>query len=182
MERTTDSTYAPQGPIGEAFCVSAAEPQDEPFLWLMLTYAASMGGGGEEQISVAQADPYLRTYVAEWGSRPGDLGVVARDGDGRNLGAAWLRLGGGGSAFKLSDSTVPELATAVVPDARGTGVGTAMMRRLIADAVPLFGQMVLSVRAENPASRFYQRLGFTETTRMTNRVGGDSLVMALRLR
>jgi ribosomal protein S18 acetylase RimI-like enzyme len=163
--------------------LKAAEADDEAILWLMLTFAASMGAGGAEQIVVAKSDPYLRAYVEGWGSRKGDVGVVARDQDREPLGAAWLRLGGtGGGRFKLGDDEAPELATAVAPRARGQGVGTLMIKRLIEVARPQFPRITLSVREENPAVRFYLNLGFREDRRAENRVGGVSLVMSLDLR
>ncbi|MDX2022320.1 MAG: N-acetyltransferase [Deltaproteobacteria bacterium] len=161
--------------------IDEATNTDEEFLWLMLTYAASMGAGGIEQVPLAKRDPYLRCYVAGWGTKAGDLGVVARDRAGDALGAAWLRLGEEGGAFKLSSNKVPELATAVVPHARGGGVGTQLMTALFDLARPHYSHIVLSVRAGNPATRFYERLGFRETKRIENRVGGESLVMSFDL-
>ena len=158
-----------------------AKREDEASLWLMLTFAASMGAGGESEVARAKADEYLRSYVEAWGSRIGDIGVMARSESGEVLGAAWLRLGGDGGRFKLGDSAVPELATALVPSARGRGIGTMMMKRLVAVARTRFTEIVLSVREENPAVRFYCRLGFREMARITNRVGGTSLVMKLDL-
>lgn len=55
--------------------IRPAVPSDEPALWLMLTYAASMDGGGPGHIAGARADPYLRLYVEGWGTQKGDLGV-----------------------------------------------------------------------------------------------------------
>lgn len=159
--------------------VTAATVQDEPVLWLMLTYAAWMGSGGEEQIVDAQSDPYLSSYVSEWGTKRGDLGVIARDGFGEAIGAAWLRLGGAQGSYKLGDQQVPELATAVIPRARRRGVGSVLMRNLIESARLYYPRIVLSVRQENAAVLFYSRLGFREVSRMKNRVGGESLVMAL---
>ena len=95
--------------------------------------------------------------------------------------SAWLRLGAGGHSFNLGDPVTPELATAVLPEARGRGVGTLMMKRLILLASPRYPAIVLSVREANRASEFYRRLGFRETGRMKNRVGGNSLVMELQL-
>ncbi len=81
----------------------------------------------------------------------------------------------------MADQATPELATAVLPQARGQGIGTAMMQELIRRAAPTYRQITLSVRRENPALRFYKRLGFTEIATMKNRVGGDSIVMVLEL-
>jgi ribosomal protein S18 acetylase RimI-like enzyme len=161
--------------------VTEAKVEDEPVLWLMLTYAAGMGSGGEEQISQARSDPYLSSYVANWGTKRGDLGVVAREGEGKVLGATWLRLGNAEGPYKLGDDQVPELATAVIPQARNQGVGSVLMKHLIELARPNYPRIVLSVREENPAVHFYSKLGFREGSRMKNRVGGDSLIMTLDL-
>ncbi|MFN7898145.1 MAG: GNAT family N-acetyltransferase [Synechococcaceae cyanobacterium] len=140
-----------------------------------------MGSGGEEQIAHARSDPYLSSYVSGWGSKKGDLGVIARDGFGDVLGAAWLRLGGAEGPYKLGDKQVPELATAVIPQARRRGVGSVLIKHLIASARSSYPRIVLSVRAENPAVCFYCKLGFREVSRMKNRLGGDSLVMVIDL-
>lgn len=161
--------------------IDLATSTDAEFLWLMLTYAATMGAGGPDQVATAKADPYLQCYVDGWGTQTGDLGVIARNRLRQPLGAAWLRLGKKGGPFKLSDHTVPELATAVLPKARGTGVGTQLMTALLQHARPHYEQIVLSVREQSPAARFYARLGFTVSKRMKNRVGGDSLVMLINL-
>lgn len=161
--------------------VTEAKVEDEPVLWRMLTFAAWMGSDGEEQMAQARSDPYLRTYVSEWGTKRGDLGVIARDRLGEALGATWLRLGSTEGPYKLGDEEVPELATAVIPEARRRGVGSVLMKRLIESARPYYPRIVLSVREENPAVLFYSRFGFLEVSRMKDRVGGNSLVMSLDL-
>ena len=148
---------------------------DVPFLWVMLTHAASMSPGGEASVAEAQADPYLRTYVDDWG-RPDDLGVVAVTGDGQRVGAAWVR-----SGLIVAEPGVPELATAVVPSQRGQGVGAAMMRGWCAWRPGVTRPIILSVRENNPAVRFYERLGFRRQRELRNRVGGVSLVMRLAI-
>ena len=166
----------------EPFSLVNALPDDEPTLWLMLTFAASMEHAGDETaIAQAQADEYLRGYVKHWGQQPGDLGIIARSAAGQALGAAWLRLGQKDGPFKVSNSQVPELAIAVLPEARDRGIGKAMMRHLIERARGQFPAIVLSVREGNPATRFYENLGFCTTERMENRVGGASWVMRLDL-
>jgi ribosomal protein S18 acetylase RimI-like enzyme len=151
---------------------------DVPFLWLMLTYAAWMDPPGASSVAAAVHDEYLRTYVEDWG-RPDDLGVVAVRNGGERIGAAWLRLGKEQSTFKVSDAEVPELATAVLPAERGQGIGGDMMEQLIARASARYPAIVLSVRGNNPAVRFYERLGFRVERQLQNRVGGTSLAMRL---
>ena len=158
-----------------------ALPRDEGTLWRMLTYAASMGEGGDAMVAVAKADEFLRGYVEGWGFRPGDLGIIARGDRRQAVGAAWLRLRGAGGHFTVGDGRFPELATAVLPEMRGRGIGTSMVVRLMEAARQQFPAVVLSVREDNPAVRFYVSLGFRETARMQNRVGGTSVVMLREL-
>jgi GNAT superfamily N-acetyltransferase len=161
--------------------ISPATAEDEEILWLMLTFAASMGSGGMEEVEKARSDPNLSTYVNDWGHQSGDIGIIARDPGGLPIGAAWLRLSHDEAEWRVADQSVPELATAVLPHARGRGVGTRMMQALIKLAAQWHRQITLSVRAGNPARHFYSRLGFVEISRMTNRVGGESIVMILDL-
>lgn len=158
----------------------AATTGDVPFLWLMLTYAASMSPPGPDAIAEAREDPYLRSYVEKWGRR-GDFGLVAWR-DGARVGAAWHRLRGPDEhAMKLAGADVPEVTIAVPPGGRGAGVGAALLGALIERARGRFPALVLSVRRDNPARRLYERAGFTVTREISNRVGGVSLEMRLTL-
>jgi ribosomal protein S18 acetylase RimI-like enzyme len=163
----------PRAPDAAPPRLDLAGADDVPFLWEMLTYAATMAPGGTASVADAQADPYLRTYVDGWG-RADDLGIIAREGDGddRRIGAAWVRAG-----LIVAAPRAPELATAVVPAWRGQGVGASMINQLFRHAAGRFDAVVLSVRAANPALRFYERLGFCREREVTNRVGGISFVM-----
>jgi ribosomal protein S18 acetylase RimI-like enzyme len=165
----------PATPAPPALTRRPADAADVPFLWEMLTYAASMAPGGVASIAAAQADPYLRTYVDGWG-RADDLGLIACLPDGTRVGAAWVRTG-----LIVAEPGAPELATALVPAWRGRGVGGALMRELFVQATGRFAAITLSVRAQNPALRFYERLGFRGVRTLTNRVGGVSWVMRRRL-
>jgi GNAT superfamily N-acetyltransferase len=157
------------------FTIRCVTKEDEAFLWEMLYYAAHMDEGDESPES-AKTNPDLSPYVANWGA-DGDVGVVAVEG-GHPLGAAWARrMPRGSPLYRFVDPTFPELAVAVRPDAIGRGVGTRMLSRLLSAARATHPGMVLSVRADNPARRLYERLGFVTVASMTNRVGGVSLVM-----
>lgn len=119
--------------------------------------------------------------MENWATADGDLGIVARNGRGENVGAAWIRLGLGDGAVTSGDRLTPELAIGTLPDYRGRGIGSTMLRALIASARMRFDRIALSVRESNPAIMLYRRLGFVETGRITNRVGTMSLTMALDL-
>lgn len=116
-------------------------------------------------------------YVKAWG-RPGDTAVIAIDG-GFPVGAAWYRLfGGERPGYGFVDERTPELAIAVVPSARGKGIGSQLLDTLLARAREAgYPSISLSVDRNNAgAIELYERHGFT-------RVGedADSLTMLARL-
>ena len=156
-----------------------ATPSDEPFLWSMLAFAASLAGG-DDDVAAAKADPDLRGYVDGFG-RAGDFGVIAFRRD-EPLGAAWARLlVGEPHPSKVWTRDVPELAIATVPGMRGRGVGSVLLRSFLEMARGRVGAIVLSVREDNPAVRLYERHGFGVERRIVNRVGGISLAMRCTL-
>jgi ribosomal protein S18 acetylase RimI-like enzyme len=112
-------------------------------------------------------------YVKAWG-RPGDTAVIAIDA-GFPVGAAWYRLfGAERPGYGFVDERTPELAIAVVPSARGKGVGTALLEALLGRAREAgYPTISLSVDRNNAgAIELYERHGFA-------RVGedADSLTM-----
>jgi ribosomal protein S18 acetylase RimI-like enzyme len=161
--------------------IRCASREDVPFLWLMLTFAASMGGTAED-IERAQTDPALKDYVEGFG-RPGDIGVVAL-AEGEPVGAAWVRLAPPGqpsSEAKAWSADVPELAIATVPEMRGRGVGTKLLHSLFDAAHGQHSSIALSVRDGNNAVRLYERQGFSVQRRIVNRVGTMSLLMSRKV-
>jgi ribosomal protein S18 acetylase RimI-like enzyme len=155
--------------------------EDEPLVWRMLYEAARVAEEGPMSPESIRHDPYLIKYAKEWG-RPGDVGIAAFEpGNGKGIGVAWLRLLIGpdrGDAY-IDDET-PELALGVMPDHRRRGVGTELLRRLLAAARPRVPAVALTVRDESPAIRLYERFGFRRLPGdMTNRVGGRSVKMIL---
>ena len=132
-----------------------AEAADEPFLEDMLRLAA----GWRERVPAAlTAD--IEKYVRGYG-RCGDHGIVVED-RGMPVGAAWYRyLTGAMRGYGYIADDIPELSLAVQPRARRMGLGTGLVVRLLADAsVQRLPGLSLSVEADNPARRLYQRLGF----------------------
>ena len=117
------------------------------------------------------ADPVLAGYVAGWPG-PRERGVVA-ELDGAAVGAAWWRFLPGGYGFVRAD--VPEVSVGVLPEHRGRGVGTELLRAMgtAAEADGLPG-LSLSVERDNPAVRLYRRLGFVEVS------GGEGALTMLR--
>ncbi|WP_346665685.1 GNAT family N-acetyltransferase [uncultured Mailhella sp.] len=101
--------------------------------------------------------PELRVYIQDLGRRRDDFCLCA-ESEGRVIGAAWARLSTG---FGRIDDQTPELAVSVLKAHRGRGVGSALLRALIARLRRAgFAQVSLSVQKANPAVRLYRRLGF----------------------
>ena len=108
------------------------------------------------------AHPQVVVFHEGWG-RSGDTALVAEYED-RPVGLVWYRLfteGSHGEGFV--DEQTPELAIAVVEGFRGRGVGgelmTAAHERARLDG---FERLSLSVDADNPAKRLYERLGYVD--------------------
>src|SRR5262249_6484575 len=105
--------------------------------------------------------PDLAAIVLGWG-RNGDVALVAADGHGTRLGAAWFRLWTADeSSYGFVDERTPELGIAVKSQYRHQGVGTSLFMTLLARAEQEgFSQVSLSVENDNPARRLYTRFGF----------------------
>lgn len=156
-----------------------ADAADADLLWTMLYYAAQMDREGGRAPEDARGDPYLRVYVEGWGL-PTDLGVIALDA-GQPVGAVWSRLIDHAAPTDPAPPTAPELAAAVLPSHQGRGIGTLLLRDYLARAAGRFPAVTLTVRADNPALRLYERAGFSVTGTLTNRVGTISYAMICHL-
>lgn len=103
----------------------------------------------------------VQLYVKAWG-RPGDAAVIALV-DGFPVGAAWFRLFRETSpGYGFVDEKTPELAVAVVPNARGKGVGSALLDALLDRArADGYEALSLSVDRHNAgAIALYEQYGF----------------------
>lgn len=107
----------------------------------------------------AQREVFLRVqfqarnahYAAQFPH--GDVQVIERDG----VPIGSIHTDRTGEDLRLID-------IALVPEERGAGLGTEILRGVMDDARALGKRVVLHVEVENPAARLYARLGFTEVT------------------
>jgi GNAT superfamily N-acetyltransferase len=140
------------------------QPNDEPFVldmaWEYLAMNPERRTRGRDAV---MALPQVRRYFVGWG-RPGDTGVVAVTKDGQRLGVTWYRLFSAaepGWGFIAAD--IPELAIFVAAEARGRGVGSALLDALMGLAREQGHRALsLSVNRQNPARRLYERKGFRD--------------------
>ena len=138
-----------------------------------------MHAAHESSVAAVKVNPDLARYVEGW-CREGDRGLVAELDADVWVGAAWLRLWSAGDrGYGYLSETIPELAIAVLPDYRAQGVGTALLARVLQQARNHYPAVCLSIRADNPALRLYQRLGFEPVadTEAVNQAGGRSFSM-----
>ena len=144
------------------FSIREARREDERFLSEML-YEAATWRPGPRRFSASEVPslPEIAVYISGWG-RPGDEGLIAEAETGEPVGAAWYRLfSQEAHGFGFVNAETPELTIAVRQDLRGRGIGSALLAELIARArkgrVPALS---LSVEADNPALRLYERAAF----------------------
>jgi ribosomal protein S18 acetylase RimI-like enzyme len=150
--------------------IRSLTPADQPFLWEMLYQALYVAADQTPPPREVIAQPDLARYVQDWG-RSGDRGFVAIDDKtGQAIGAVWLRLLiGENQGYGYVDDLTPELGIAVLPQYRGQGIGTALLKTLVASNP---GSISLSVAADNPAVRLYQRFGFA----IVQEIGGSLIL------
>jgi ribosomal protein S18 acetylase RimI-like enzyme len=138
---------------------------DQQFLWEMLYQSLYVPKGAQPFQRSILDQPDIAKYVRDWG-RKTDCGFVAVDQAGLPVGAVWLRLLiGSEKGFGYVDERTPEIGMAVLPAYRGQGIGTSLLARLIEFAAGNYEQICLSVAAENPALRLYERFAFEVVAR-----------------
>lgn len=152
-------------------------PADQTFLWEMLYQSLYVPNGYAPFDRSILEQPSIARYAAGWG-RAGDCGLVAVLRDNLlPVGAIWMRLlVGAEKGYGYVDEQTPELGMAVLPAYRGQGIGSSLLKGLIALAKDSYEQICLSVAAENPARGLYERFGFE-----TVKVSGATLTMRKRL-
>lgn len=116
-------------------------------------------------------------YVENW-QRSDDFGVVALDGNERGVGAAWFRfLPEQDPGYGFVAEGIPELTIGVAEQARGAGIGTALLTALLGRADERICEATsLSVEDGNPARRLYERAGFV----VVGRNGGSDTLLRRR--
>ncbi|GAA4376736.1 GNAT family N-acetyltransferase [Agromyces bauzanensis] len=144
------------------FAIRPALPADGSFLADMVVEAANWRAGSTRPRPAVLADPIFRGHIAGW-QRPADRGVVALDGEGRPVGAAWYRLFAFDEPARGFVATgVPELIIGVLPLWRAQGVGRALLQSLTDAARSAgFARIALSVEHDNFARALYRSEGFT---------------------
>ena len=136
--------------------IRAIKETEYPLLEDFLYNAIFLPPGSEPVPREIIFEPEIYIYVKDFG-RADDCCLVA-ELDGEIIGVAWARII---PAYGHIDDETPELAISVLSEYRGKGVGTMLMSCLF-EQLRGGGYMrtSLSVQKDNPAVRFYERLGY----------------------
>ncbi len=139
---------------------------DHEFLRRMCYEAVYSRNPAPPPLDEAMAQPFLSRYFENWG-RYGDGGVLAVGPNGETLGAAWYRLFPADKpSFGWVAEDIPELAIAVIPSIRGSGLGERLLQALIDSARTTgFRALSLSVEDGNRSVNLYNRMGFARSYR-----------------
>ena len=122
-------------------------------------------------------EPEIYVYIKDFGLET-DCGVVAEH-DGKVIGAAWTRII---PAYGHINDKTPELSISILPEHRSKGIGTMLMNRLFELLRERgFKRTSLSVQQNNPAVRFYKRLGYRITDEKLDHVGHEDFIMVKEL-
>ena len=101
--------------------------------------------------------PELRIYYDDFSTGPADYCLVA-EADGRVVGAVWTRIM---HDYGYVDDETPSLAISLLPEYRGQGIGTRLMREMLSLLKEQgFRQASLAVQKANYAVRMYKHVGF----------------------
>ncbi|MFT4258481.1 GNAT family N-acetyltransferase [Microbacterium sp.] len=150
--------------MAEVVHMRPAVPSDGVFLGDMLVEAANWRVGAARPRHEVLSTSHRR-YVAGW-MRPSDVGIIAVDGTGEPIGAAWYRvLPPDEPGFGFVGTSVPELIIGIRPVWRARGIGRALLQELTARAAASgYRRISLSVEHDNFARLLYQSEGFIVTT------------------
>ena len=130
--------------------------EEYPLLEEFLYHAIYLPPGVEALPREIIFEPPIYIYIKDFGGED-DCCIVA-ELEGEVIGAAWTRII---PAYGHINSKTPELAISVLPKWREQGIGSKMMRSLFEILRERgYRQTSLSVQKDNPAVRFYERLGY----------------------
>lgn len=146
--------------------IRETDDSDREFLYEMLYQSIYVAPGEDLPSRNVLKLPRIRRYVENWG-REGDHGLVAIEqnpgGELRRVGAVWLRFFPADyPGYGFIHESIPEIGIAVIPELRGRGIGSSLIKALLNRPGVQYPAISLSVDPENPAGNLYRRLGFLE--------------------
>lgn len=155
------------------YLIRKLQKPEYPLLSHFLYEAIFVPEGAAPPPQTIIASPELQVYVARFGEAKDDHGLAA-EVEGKIVGAVWVRIM---NDYGHIDDKTPSLAISLDKEYRGLGIGTAMMKEILA-LLKTHGyrQVSLSVQKANYAARLYQKVGFEIL-----RENKEEYIMACRL-
>lgn len=155
------------------YSIRKLQKQEYPLLEHFLYEAIFVPEGIEPPPKTIIASPELQVYVARFGEAKDDHGLAA-EVNGKIVGAVWVRIM---NDYGHIDDSTPSLAISLDKEYRGLGIGTAMMKEILA-LLKTYGyrQVSLSVQKANYAAKMYRKVGFEIV-----RENEEEYIMACRL-
>ena len=139
------------------YTIREIQKQEYPLLDNFLYEAIFIPEGIEPPPKTIITSPELQVYVEHFGEFKDDHGLVA-EVDGRIVGAVWVRIM---NDYGHMDDETPSLAISLYKEYRGFGIGTAMMKEILALLRSHgYKKVSLSVQKANYAVKMYQKTGF----------------------
>ena len=139
------------------YSILEIQKHEYPLLDEFLYEAIFIPDGIEPPPKTIITTPELQVYVDRFGESKDDIGLVAKV-DHKVVGAVWARIM---NDYGHIDNETPSLAISLYKEYRGFGIGTAMMKEILA-LLKTHGykQVSLSVQKANYAVKLYQKVGF----------------------
>ena len=139
------------------YMIRKIQKHEYPFLNNFLYEAIFIPEGIEPPPKTIITSPELQVYVEHFGESKDDHGLVA-EVDGKIVGAVWVRIM---NDYGHVDDETPSLAISLYKEYRGFGIGTAMLKEILALLKSHgYQQVSLSVQKANYAAKLYLKVGF----------------------
>lgn len=133
------------------------QQQEYPLLDHFLYEAIFIPEGIDPPPRTIITSPELQVYVEHFGELKDDWGLVA-EVDDKIVGAVWVRIM---NDYGHIDNETPSLAISLYKEYRNFGIGTAMMKEMLALLKTHgYSQVSLSVQKANYAAKMYLKTGF----------------------
>lgn len=139
------------------YTIRAIQDTEYPLLEDFLYEAIFVPEGVEPPDRSIVNTPELQVYLQDFGTREHDRALAAEI-EGKVVGAVWVRIM---NDYGHIDDDTPSFAIALHKEYRGLGIGTELMRRMLALLKSCgYKKASLAVQKANYAVKMYAHVGF----------------------
>lgn len=143
--------------IDMVYTIRKIKETEYPLLKNFLYEAIFVPDGVEPPHKSIVEIPELQVYIWGFGSDPHDIALIA-EVDNKAVGAVWVRIM---NDYGHIDDETPSFAISLYKEYRGLGIGTEMMRVMLAILKDHgYRQASLAVQKANYAVKMYCKVGF----------------------